>query len=110
MSDEVRNAIEQCMVPMKSLAVYYEEAQKEGRIPLFFRSRFKRMRPTAKQRWEPHTRKLQLQVLVGHHFGEFTVGVTLHEDVQYRIVCDQKYIEGKTKEKESAGGEVGLSL
>jgi len=26
--------------------------------------------------------------------------------LQYRIVCDQKYTEGKTKEKEDARGEV----
>jgi len=72
----------------------------------FFESRFKRTRPTAKKRWEPHTSKLQSQVLVGHHFGEFTVSVTLHEDVSDCLRSEIHRRKNKGEGKCGRRGEV----
>jgi len=72
----------------------------------FFESRFKRTRPTAKKRWEPHTSKLQSQVLVRHHFGEFTVSVTFHEDVSDYLRSEIHRRKNKGEGKCGRRGEV----
>jgi len=72
---------------MKSLAVFLpgSRIKKEGRIPLFFffvRVSSERDRPRRKVKvGTAHEKTPVVQVLVGHQFGEFTVSVTLHEDV-----------------------------
>ena len=70
---------------MESLAVSLPGSRQE-RVPntsfFFVRISSERDRPRRKVKvGTAHEKTPVVQVLVGHHFGEFTVSVTLHEDV-----------------------------